>query len=96
MPRARKQQYGMVKKQDEVKTQLSDLSLERNSVASEITSQALKIYEEVKLRKGQSVARVEQGMCQGCRLTISMSELQRARTGTLVQCSSCGRILFLG
>jgi predicted nucleic acid-binding Zn-ribbon protein len=35
-------------------------------------------------------------MCQGCRISLPMSVLQRARTGvSVVQCVSCERILLL-
>ncbi|MEE8619379.1 MAG: C4-type zinc ribbon domain-containing protein [Dehalococcoidales bacterium] len=34
-------------------------------------------------------------MCRGCRISLSAAELQQARSGSLVQCSNCGRILFL-
>ena len=40
-------------------------------------------------------ARVEQGICRGCRISLPTTDLQQARSGKLVQCSSCGRILFL-
>ena len=80
----------------EIESQLFDLDQKRNVLTSGIDSQVLKLYEDIKLRKGQAVVKVEQGRCQGCRLNLPTSELQRARAGTLVQCSSCGRILYLG
>jgi predicted nucleic acid-binding Zn-ribbon protein len=49
----------------------------------------------VRTRKGNAVVKVEQGRCQGCHIKLSMNEWQKARTGVLVQCSSCGRILYL-
>lgn len=83
-------------RQAEVKSQLSDLDGERSALSSQIDPQVLELYEGLKSRKGQAVAKVEQGRCQGCRLNLSMSEWQRVRVGDLVQCSSCGRILYLG
>jgi predicted nucleic acid-binding Zn-ribbon protein len=42
------------------------------------------------------VAHVERGMCKGCRITLPMSVLQKARAGVgLVQCVSCERILLV-
>jgi len=35
------------------------------------------------------------GICQGCRITLPNTDLQRARGGGVVRCSSCGRIIFL-
>ncbi|HEX76282.1 MAG TPA: hypothetical protein G4O12_06850 [Dehalococcoidia bacterium] len=86
----------LAQKRTEIESQLSDLSQKRQTLTFEISSQALELYDGIRLRKGQAVVKVEQGMCQGCRLTLPMSEWQQARAGTLVQCSSCGRILYLG
>jgi predicted nucleic acid-binding Zn-ribbon protein len=86
----------LVQRQAEVKSRLSELSQRRQALTSEVAPQPLELYEGVRLRKGQAVARVEQGRCHGCHLTLSMNELQRARAGALAQCSSCGRILYLG
>lgn len=46
-------------------------------------------------RGGLAVAEVRQRTCQGCRISLTASEEQRARHGdTLVICQSCGRILY--
>ena len=69
----------------------------REEAIATIEPSHLELYESVRVRKrGYAVARVEQGRCQGCRITLSMSEVTRARVGELVQCDSCGRILYLG
>lgn len=86
----------LAQRQSEVSGQLVVLQQERQVLASGIAPEALGLYEGMRSRKAQVVVRVEQGMCQGCRLTLPMSELQRAKAGNLVQCSSCGRILYLG
>jgi predicted nucleic acid-binding Zn-ribbon protein len=91
-----REQRALTQRQADVKGRLSDLNQKRQELASEITSQTLELYEWVRLRKGQAVVKVEQGRCHGCHLNLSMSELQRARAGTVTQCSSCGRILYLG
>ena len=52
--------------------------------------------EIVLARPGRAVSKVVQGRCQGCRISISMSDQQRARMGNeLARCSNCGRILYL-
>jgi uncharacterized protein len=78
-----------------IEDQLADLASRRQQNVSTIDDESLRIYEKISSRKGYAVVRVEQGKCQGCRLSISMSEMQRARSGTIVQCSSCGMILYL-
>ena len=69
----------------------------RTEQLSEIDRASLRLYELLRERRaGQAVARVEQGMCQGCRITLPMSVLQKTRTGVgLVQCVSCERILLV-
>ncbi|MBM3148662.1 MAG: hypothetical protein FJZ88_01355, partial [Chloroflexi bacterium] len=86
----------LAQRQAEVSGQLVGLRQGRQALVSGITPEALGLYEGMRSRKAQVVVRVEQGMCQGCRLTLPMSEWQRAKAGNLVQCSSCGRILYLG
>lgn len=58
---------------------------------------ALALYDAVRQRRnGTAVALVERGLCQGCRISLPMSILQRARAGAgLVQCVSCERILLV-
>jgi predicted nucleic acid-binding Zn-ribbon protein len=90
------EQKSLTQKQAKVKDRLVGLSQERQAVASEITPPALELYEGIRLRKGQAVVRAAQGRCHGCHLALSMNEWQRARAGDLAQCSSCGRIIYLG
>jgi len=69
----------------------------RSELAATIEPAHLELYEALRARKqGQAVAKIEQGRCQGCRITLPVSELMQARMGELVQCDSCGRILYLG
>jgi hypothetical protein len=57
----------------------------------------LALYATLRERRGgRAVATVERGMCQGCRISLPMSVLQKARGGAgLVQCVSCERILLV-
>ncbi|MDP2730254.1 MAG: C4-type zinc ribbon domain-containing protein [Dehalococcoidales bacterium] len=79
---------------EKVKAVISSLKQKRELVAEQIDPQAIETYQELKKRRGTAVARVGQGICYGCRLSIPITELQRVRSGNLVRCSSCGRILF--
>ena len=91
-----REQKDLTQRQAAVKGRLSDLNRKRKALAADIAKQALELYELIRSRKGQAVAKIEQGRCQGCRLNLAVNELQRARAGDLIQCSSCGRILCLG
>ncbi len=78
-----------------LEAELASLRQKREVVAAQLDSGAVDFYGELKKQRATAVARVEQGVCRGCRISLSNAELQRARGGDLIQCSSCGRILFL-
>ena len=73
---------------------LETLKQKRAGILAAIPAADLAMYNQVKKAHGWGLARVEQGTCGRCRLTLSTAELQRARTGQTVACSSCGRLLF--
>ena len=89
------QQQQLSANMEQLKTTLSDLKHKQQLLSAKIDPQATEFYQELKKHKGQAVAKVEQGICRGCRISLPTTELQRARGDSLVQCSSCGRILFL-
>ncbi|MDD5039390.1 MAG: C4-type zinc ribbon domain-containing protein [Dehalococcoidales bacterium] len=80
---------------EQLKTVISELKNKQQMLTGEIETQTIEIYRSLRKQKGAAVAKVEQGMCRGCRISLPVSELQRTRSGSLVRCSSCGRILFL-
>ena len=80
---------------DVLETKLSGLKDRRQLLSGEIDSQVIKLYEKLQKQKGQAVVKVEQGICRGCRISLPSSGLQQVRSHSLVQCSSCGRLLFL-
>ena len=79
----------------QLKSQLADLKQKRQQLSEEIESSAVALYEKIRQQKKPPVAKVEQGICRVCRISLSASELQRARSGQPIQCGSCGRILFI-
>ena len=89
------QQQQLSTNMEQLKTTLSDLKHKRQLLSVKIDPQANELYHELKKQRRQAVAKVEQGICRGCRISLPTTELQRARGDSLVQCSSCGRILFL-
>ena len=69
----------------------------REALLHNIDTTYVEIYENMRVRKhGLAVAKIEQGRCQGCRISVPLSEVTQARAGDLVQCGSCGRVLCLG
>ena len=79
----------------EVEPQLVELSRARHELTQQIGLEALRLYEQIRLAKEQAIAKVVQGRCQGCRITLPTSQWQKARAGDLIQCNSCNRILYL-
>ncbi len=91
----RRRQQQLSTEIEQLKTMLSELSHKRQLLSAKIDPQAVEFYTELKKQKGTAVAKVEQGICCGCRISLPTTGLQRARSNSLVRCSSCGRILFL-
>lgn len=89
----RQQTLGLRK--GELETALAELGAKRDRLVQQVTPQALAIYERTRQARGEAVARVERGDCRGCHITVPTSQWQKAKAGELIQCSSCGRILYL-
>lgn len=90
-----REQKQMRKEKAALEDSLSDLRQKRGARAAEIDPKALTLYEQLGKNKKWAVARVEQGICRGCRISLPTSELQQVRSSALVQCGSCSRILYL-
>lgn len=73
------------------------LETERRSLTTGVPEQALELYGRLRAAKqGRAVAKVEGGLCQGCRISLPTHHWQQARLGGgLVQCTSCSRILYV-
>ena len=80
---------------EKFKTAIASLKEKRQLLVDGIDPQAVTLYQEVKKQRGTAVARVEQGLCRGCRISLPVTEFQKAKTGNLVRCGSCGRILYM-
>jgi len=91
----RQEQRRLAESIERLKDSLEVLSGDRQQALAGINADALECYNRLRQQKGQAVARVEQGTCRGCRISLSTAELQRAKGNSLVMCSSCGRILFI-
>jgi len=91
------EQASLSQEQTELSAALSTLEQKRKELASKLDTVSLELYEDIRQkRQGRAVAKLERGMCQGCRIALPMSELQRARMGLeLVQCGSCERVLYV-
>ena len=91
-------------RQDELNRMVSSLQAERSDyekqralLAGQVEQSALQRYETLRKSKGgRAVAKVERDLCQGCRMSLPTQLRQRVKSGRqTVNCSSCGRMLFV-
>lgn len=76
-------------------TEIGRLTQSRNLLRNEIEPEAARHYDLLSQAKGTAVVKVELGRCTGCNLTIPTGRWQKARAGEVVECGSCGRILYV-
>lgn len=92
-----KRQKELLKEKSDLIVNIDLAKQKRVELIASMESFHVELYEALRAKKhGQAVSRIEQGRCQGCRISLPMSEVQQARLGGLVQCGSCSRILHLG
>lgn len=91
------EQASLSRERAELSSALAALEQKKEGLTSKLDKASLELYQSLRrIRQGRAVVKVELGVCQGCRIALPMSELQRAKIGQeLVQCSSCERILYL-
>lgn len=88
---------GELRKDDEeLRSRLVVLEAERAEITKKIPEKNLAAYTSLRRqRSGQAVALLENGICQGCRVALPTSVVQRVRRGDeVVYCGSCQRILY--
>ena len=93
----RRDQERLMQEQEQLRSDLAALEQGREPVLAQIDSISFELYQALRQEKqGLAVAKVKQGRCQGCRIILPMSKLQRPKVGQEpVRCSNCGRILYL-
>ena len=80
---------------DKLKAELAALENKRKEILNSVDRDTLSVYEGIRARREQAVVKVEQGRCLGCRVSLSISELNHVRGNAIVLCDNCGRILYL-
>ena len=75
---------------------LERLNSERQAVITDIASQALNVYNQLrKQKRGLAIATIADNSCEACGTTLTASQQQTARSTTqLFHCPTCGRILY--
>jgi uncharacterized protein len=90
-------QEALLSEKAQIEPEVVALQARKDHQVPSIDAASIRLYRLLRERyAGRAVARLERGMCQGCRITLPMSLLSKARSGTgLVQCVSCERILLV-
>ena len=91
------EQKDLMGQKKRLEAELVELEKSRQAQSGSIDGHVLELYDLLRdRRQGRAVVKVERGMCQGCRISLPMSVLQKARSGfDVVQCVSCERILYV-
>lgn len=89
-----KQQQQLSARKEQVTVTLAGLRARREELLGGVPAENVAVYQQLRKQKGMAISKVEQGNCTCCRISVSTGKLQQVR-GSLVQCSSCGRILYL-
>lgn len=94
----REEQARLHQREQELLAQRERLQQQRQARAGRVAPTLLALYERLRpLKRGQAVARIERGVCGGCRITLPTTVQQRARAGgQVLRCPSCERILYAG
>ena len=75
---------------------LERLNSERLAVVTDIASQTLGVYDQLrKQKRGLAITTIADNSCEACGTTLTPSQQQTARSTTqLFHCPTCGRILY--
>jgi predicted nucleic acid-binding Zn-ribbon protein len=89
--------------QAELRTQVETLSAEIATHDAQRAEQAVAIDKELlahydhirRAHQGRGVAKLDRNLCLGCRISLPVSTVNKARAGnTIAQCPNCERILY--
>ncbi len=92
----KEQNKDLAKESETLHKDLERLNSERQAVVTDIATQALNVYDQLrKQKRGIAITTVTDNSCEACGTTLTPSQQQTARsTSQLFHCPTCGRILF--
>jgi len=92
----RQEQAELAERVDTLAAEIAIYDRQRKEQAAEIEQPLVKTYEHVRrAHQGRGMARLDRNLCLGCRISLPVSTVNRARAGAVVvQCPNCERILY--
>ena len=92
----REEQAELTERVELVSGEVAILERQRQEAAADIEPDLLKTYDHVRrAHQGRGVARLDRNLCLGCRISLPVNTVNRARAGVImVQCPNCERILY--
>jgi uncharacterized protein len=92
----REQNKDLAHESETLHKNLERLNSERLAVVTDIASQTLSIYDQLrKQKRGLAITTIADNSCEACGTTLTASQQQTARsTNQLFHCPTCGRILY--
>ena len=92
----KEQNKDLAQESEMLRKQLERLHSERQAVVTDIASQALGVYDQLrKQKRGLAITSITDNSCEACGTTLTPSQQQTARsTSQLFHCPTCGRILY--
>jgi predicted nucleic acid-binding Zn-ribbon protein len=94
--RSEEDRPALARRAEQLAHTLADLRAERDALAASIDARSLDLYRRLRSSAGHAVSHVSDGVCQWCRVAIPPKDVQHARSGALVTCTNCQRILYAG
>ena len=93
---SREEQSYIAGRIEQLTAEIRELDPQRAQAAAAIETSVLGIYEHVRrAHQGKGVAKLDRNLCLGCRISLPVATVNRARSaGALVQCPNCERILL--
>ena len=94
--RLKEQHKDLAQESETLHKYLERLHSERQAVVTDIASQALAVYDQLrKQKRGLAITTIADNSCEACGTTLTASQQQSARsTSQSFYCPTCGRILY--
>jgi predicted nucleic acid-binding Zn-ribbon protein len=81
---------------EKLRLEIAEHEASRTTHAANIAPDLLRTYDRLRAsHQGRGVAKLDRNLCMGCRISLPVNLVNRARAGTtLAQCPNCERILI--